>query len=264
LKSFLIFNTVERVIKGPSFLAGEKNGEQDLHASMKRPLPFLSRRSIRIWSFWVVASDPVLAEERGNLTPSQPCPYEGEGEGKVQKAMEEQWYPQKGRSPGGFTLTELMIVLGLLAIVSAIGYPLLQRTVINGNLRSAARELIGDFNQQKQRAMSGDTAATGSRVHRISLSLGTNSYTLQRCTGTDIPCNGWEPLQVKNLNAFGNDIVFDPASPQTTIFDFQPRGTVTFLNNETEGTIVLRNNRGSTATIIANLSGRTFVDFDMQ
>jgi prepilin-type N-terminal cleavage/methylation domain-containing protein len=177
--------------------------------------------------------------------------------------MEEEWYPQKGMSPGGFTLTELMIVLGLLAIVSAIGYPLLQRTVINGNLRSAARDLIGDFNNQKQRATSGDTATAGSRVHRISLSLGTNSYTLQRCTGTDIPCTGWEPLQVKSLNAFGNDIVFDPGSTKPTVFDFQPRGTVTFLN-EAEGTIVLKNNRGSKATIIANLSGRTFVDFDMQ
>lgn len=177
--------------------------------------------------------------------------------------MEEQWYPRKGMSPRGFTLIELMIVLGLLAIVSAIGYPLLQRTVINGNLRSAARDLIGDFNNQKQRAMSGDAAATGSRVHRLSLSLGTNSYTLQRCTGTAIPCTGWEDLQTKTLNSFGNGIVFDPGNTKPTTFDFQPRGMVTFLNNETEGTIVLRNNRGSTATIIANLSGRTFVDFNM-
>ena len=178
--------------------------------------------------------------------------------------MEEERYPQKGRSPGGFNLTELMIVLGLLAIVSAIGYPLLQRTVINGNLRSAARDLIGDFNNQRQRATSGDTAAVGSRVHRISLSLGTNSYTLLRCTGTDIPCNGWEGLQTKNLSFFGNGIVFDPGSTQTTTFDFQPRGTVTFLNNAAEGTIVLKNNRGSTATITTNLSGRTSVEFHMQ
>ena len=181
----------------------------------------------------------------------------------VQKPMEEERYPQKGMSPGGFTLTELMIVLGLLAIVSAIGYPLLQRTVINGNLRSAARDLVGDFNHQKQRAMSGDTAAAGSRVHRISLSLGANSYTLQRCMGSAIPCDNWQDLQAKNLSAFGNDIVFDPGSIQTTIFDFHPRGMVTFVD-EVEGKIVLRNNRGSTATIIANLSGRTFVDFNMQ
>jgi prepilin-type N-terminal cleavage/methylation domain-containing protein len=182
----------------------------------------------------------------------------------VQKPMKENRYPQKEISPGGFTLMELMIVLGLLATLSAIGYPLLQRAVINGNLRSAARDLIGDFNNQRQRATSGETAAVGSRVHRISLSLGTNSYTLLRCTGTDIPCNGWEDLQVKNLSAFGNDIVFDSGGTHPTIFDFQPRGMVTFLNNELEGQIALRNNRGSTATLITNLSGRTSVEFHMQ
>jgi len=177
--------------------------------------------------------------------------------------MEENRYPQKEISPGGFTLMELMIVLGILAVVAGIGYPLMQRAVINGNLRSAAREMVGDFNHQKQRAMSGDMSAPGSRVHRISLSLGTNSYTLQRCTGSDIPCLGWENLQTKNLSFFGNDIVFEPGDTKTTTFDFQPRGTVTFLNNELEGTIVLRNNRGSTATLITNLSGRTSVGFDM-
>jgi prepilin-type N-terminal cleavage/methylation domain-containing protein len=182
----------------------------------------------------------------------------------VQKPMKESRYPQKEISPRGFTLIELMIVLGILAIVAGIGYPLLQRTVINGNLRSAARDLVGDFNHQKQRAMAGDTTAAGSRVHRVSLNLGTNSYTLQRCTGTAIPCNGWEDLQTKNLSAFGNDIVFEPGDTKTTIFDFQPRGTVTFLNNETEGKILLKNNRGSTATLITNLSGRTSVDFRMR
>jgi len=156
---------------------------------------------------------------------------------------------------------ELMIVLGILAVVSAIGYPLLQRTVINGNLRAAAREMVGDFNSQKQRAMSGDMNAPGSRIHRISLNLGTNSYTLQRCTAEGISCTGWENLQVKNLSAFGNGIVFDPGDTKTTTFDFHPRGTVTFVN---EGQVALINNRGSTATLFTNLSGRTSVDFRMQ
>ena len=156
---------------------------------------------------------------------------------------------------------ELILVLGILAIVGGIGYALLQRAVINGSLRSAAREMVGDFNQQKQRAMAGDTAAAGPRVHRISLNLGTNSYNLQRCTGTAVPCAGWENLQTKSLSVLGNGIVFDPDSAQTTTFEFQPRGTVTFQG---EGTIVLRNSRGSRAFILASLSGRTSIDFDMR
>jgi Tfp pilus assembly protein FimT len=175
--------------------------------------------------------------------------------------MKENRYPLRS---GGFSLMELMIILGILAVVSAIGYPLVQRAGINGNLRSAAREMVGDFNNQRQKAMAGDATAPGSRVHRVSLNLGTNSYTLQRCTGTEIPCIGWENLLIKNLSVFGNDIVFDPGKTKPTVFDFQPRGTVTFQNDETEGKIVLKNNRDSTATLTTNLSGRTSVDFHMQ
>jgi prepilin-type N-terminal cleavage/methylation domain-containing protein len=191
-----------------------------------------------------------------------------EGDGRLLFLREKERGMKKDRSlhkrfPGGFTLLELMIVLGLLAIVSTIGYPLVQRVYVNGNLRSAARDLVGDFNQQKQRAMAGEPAAPGSRIHRIALDLGTNRYTLRRCTGSAIPCNQWDDLQVKNLSAFGNDIVFVPEGTNPTIFDFHPRGMVTFLD-EVEGRIGLRNSRGSTAAITTNLSGRTSVEFHME
>jgi prepilin-type N-terminal cleavage/methylation domain-containing protein len=176
--------------------------------------------------------------------------------------MEEKRDPQKGMSPRGFTLMELLIVLGLLAIVAAISYPSLMRFYSNGNLRSAARDLMGDFSNQKQRAATGDTAVAGARLHRISLNLAENTYTLQRCTTTaDSSCSLWEEIQVKNLRNFGNDIVFDPEKTKTTVFYFETRGTVTF-SGEGEIEIVLRNNRGSTATITANISGRTFLEFD--
>lgn len=244
-----------------------------MQTSMNKPLPIPRREAVAIRHFGSVLAIP---PSRKRVVLSPPPPWRERVGGTkqslppgdiwetVQKPREENRYPQKEISPGGFTLMELMIVLGLLATLSAIGYPLLQRAVINGNLRSAARDLVGDCNHQKQRAMSGDMSAPGSRVHRISLDLGTNSYTLQRCTGTAIPCNGWKDLQVKNLSAFGNDIVFEPGDTKTTTFDFQPRGMVTFLNNEPEGIIALRNNRGSTATLITNLSGRTSVEFNMQ
>ena len=161
----------------------------------------------------------------------------------------------------GFTLLEVMIILGLMAILMTIAYPSLQRYYINGNLRSAARDLIGDFNNQRQNAMSGDPDVGGTRIHRIILDLGANTYTLQRCATTENMCSNWNDipgLAVKNLIAYGNDVVFDPANTNKLIFDFQPRGTVS------DGAIGLRNNRGSTATITANISGRTFVEFKMQ
>ena len=160
-------------------------------------------------------------------------------------------------SARGFTLLEVMIILGLMAILMSIAYPLLQRFYINGNLRSAARDLNGDINNQSQRAMSGDPVVGGTRIHRILLDVGANSYTLQRCATTDNVCGNWEDIQVKNLNAYGNDVAFDPGNTKL-VFDFQTRGTIS------DGTIVLRNSRGSTATITSSISGRTFVEFSMQ
>ena len=163
-------------------------------------------------------------------------------------------------SSRGFTLLELMIILGMMAILISISYPLLQRFYINGNLRSAARDLVGDFNNQSQRAMSGDPSAGGARIHRILLDIEANHYTLQRCATPDNICSNWEDIPgipVKSLNAYGNDVAFGPGTNKL-VFDFQTRGTVS------DGTIVLRNNRGSTATITSGISGRTFVEFNMQ
>ena len=165
-------------------------------------------------------------------------------------------------SSRGFTLLELMIILGIIGILVTIAYPSFQRYHGNGNLRSAARDLIGDFNNLRQRAMSWDNpAVVGTPIHRLSLDVGANSYTLQRCIKIGDICDNWEDIQTKSLSAFGNDIVFDPGNTKTTVFVFEPRGTVTFSS---DGCFGLRNNRGSTAQITANISGRTFVEFTLQ
>jgi prepilin-type N-terminal cleavage/methylation domain-containing protein len=161
-------------------------------------------------------------------------------------------------SSKGFTLVELMIILGILAVLMGIGYPSFQRYYTNGHLRSAARAIVGDFADQKQRAMTGDLAVRGVRVHRMALNLGANQYTLQRCTTTANPCLAWENIQVISLNQYGNDIVFDPTRTNPPNIDFQTRGTVS------QAMIVLTNGRGSRATIESNISGRTYVAFNMQ
>jgi Tfp pilus assembly protein FimT len=161
-------------------------------------------------------------------------------------------------SPRAFTILELVVILGILAVVMGFGYPSFQRYYTNGHLRSAARGMVADFADQKQRAMTGDLAVQGVRVHRLILNLGANQYTLQRCTTTANPCLAWEDMQVKSLNQYGNDIVFDPARTDPPNIEFQTRGTVT------PATIVLTNGRRSTATIQSNISGRTYVDFSMQ
>jgi prepilin-type N-terminal cleavage/methylation domain-containing protein len=157
--------------------------------------------------------------------------------------------------PGGYTLIELIVTLGILAIVAGIAYPMFQRYAINGNLKTAVRDLAADFAQLKERAISGDAALGGLYMHRISI-VG-NSYQLQRCNTPGSPCAAWTTIQTKNLSGYANDIFFT-AGTAPTIYTFQTRGTVT------NGQIELTNSRGSTGRIIINFSGRTRVEFTIQ
>ena len=196
-----------------------------------------------------------LAENERIRPPMPTSPLQERTE---RRAMEKKGLRRSNLSLRAFTIPELVVILGILALVMGIGYPSFQRYYTNGNLRSAARDIVADFANQKQRAMTGDLAVPGVRVHRLALNLGANQYTLQRCTTTANLCPAWEDMQVKSLNQYGNDIVFDPGRTNPPNVEFQTRGTVT------PATIVLTNGRRSTATIQSNISGRTYVEFNMQ
>jgi prepilin-type N-terminal cleavage/methylation domain-containing protein len=158
----------------------------------------------------------------------------------------------KGRHNGrGFTLMELIITMAILTIVALIAVPSFQRIAINGNLRTAARDIASDFALYKQRAIA------ESCMYRISLNVAGNSYQLQQCNNTGSPCGGWTTIQNKNLSGYATDIIFDAGTAPAN-YDFQTRGTVNM------GTVILRNSRNSTATLTTNITGRINVQFIIQ
>lgn len=152
----------------------------------------------------------------------------------------------------GFTLIEIIIVLVLLAIVTAIALPTFRNLVANSPLKTAARDLMSEIALQKERAIA------ESRQYRIVLDVNNNSYDIQQCQNIGSTCSSWSSIQVKNLNRYGNDITFHSGSTTVTNYVFQTRGTVT------NGTIALTNSRNSTATIRLNIAGRTNVQFNLQ
>jgi prepilin-type N-terminal cleavage/methylation domain-containing protein len=159
----------------------------------------------------------------------------------------------KGRdNGGGFTLMELIITMAIIAIVAFIAVPSFQRIAINGNLKTAVRDIASDFALYKERAVAENC------MYRISLNVAGNSYQLQQCNNTGSPCGGWTAIQDKNLSGYANDIIFDSGETTITNCDIQTRGTVDM------GTIVLRNSRSSTGTIRINITGRTNVQFNLQ
>ncbi len=144
----------------------------------------------------------------------------------------------------GFTVTELIITLALVATVGAIAMPSLNRMTVNANLRSSARDIQGRIAYLKERAMADSTQYT------LTFDKANNRY-----RSSDMKSDEW-----KSASSFGPSI-------QITSVSFGGGSTVAFETRGTlaqGGNIVLANSRGSTATITCNLSGRTYAQFRMQ
>jgi Tfp pilus assembly protein FimT len=151
----------------------------------------------------------------------------------------------------GLTLVELMIAVTLIIIVCAIAAPPYFGYALNMNLKSAARDIQSDFLSLKQRAISEST------TYRITFNVIGNTYTIEKGTETGSP---FVPLEVKTPKTFGGDIGVQNVdfSGGTPAIIFQERGIAT------NGKVVLTNSRGSTASVITSVSGRTYVQLNMQ
>jgi prepilin-type N-terminal cleavage/methylation domain-containing protein len=149
------------------------------------------------------------------------------------------WIP-----PRGFSVLELSITLAIIAVVGAMAIPTFQRMATNGNLRSAAREIMGDMALLKERTMAQNTPFS------ITFEPSNNRY-----RGSDMTAGEWKcPAMI------GRDIQITKAAfgaGKTIVFE--TRGTI-----QQAGNIELTNGRGSTATIICNIAGRTYVKFKMR
>lgn len=151
----------------------------------------------------------------------------------------------------GFTLIELLITIAISIIIAAIAIPSYFGYSLNTNLKSAARNIQADILSLKERAISEST------MYRITFDTSGNTYTIEKGTETGAP---YTPIEVKTLTSFGGDVgifnaVFGGGIPTIT---FEGRGIAT------TGKVVLTNSRGSTATIAASVSGRTYVQVNNQ
>jgi type II secretion system protein H len=162
----------------------------------------------------------------------------------------------KVRKREGFSLVEMIIVIAILAVVSAIVVPSFTRYRKNINLKNAARAIAADYAYLKQ-------LAVAECVHyKIELSVENNHYKIIKGGSNGVSTEYDETTaMVKNISDFSSDIVISanpsPTYPHSQVI-FQPRGTTS------AGTIVLANDVGSIAKIVSNLMGRVRISFNMK
>ena len=151
----------------------------------------------------------------------------------------------------GFSLIELMIALAILAVVSSMSVYSWNRYVNNANLRTAIRELEADLFSIKERAVA-------ERVrYRMTLDVSANNYTLEQ--GGVASTDPYTVIQTKSPAVFSSGLSLLNTTFVNSQVVFLPRGTLAGL-----GSITLQNNRNSTAKITINMTGRTYVQFEMQ
>ena len=150
--------------------------------------------------------------------------------------VNEKYNPKRNSRARGFTIWELIVTLGILAILIMIAIPSFNRIADNGNLKTAARDLIADLNALREKAMAENT--------QFDLTFNGDTYT---CAGL--------PNGQKTTTGVASDIhIFN--APQGML-SFYTRGILS-----QPGTITLINNRNSTAEITCKTSGRIYVQFN--
>ena len=154
----------------------------------------------------------------------------------------------------GFSLIELIIVIAILGIVSAIAAPNFNKYRQNTNLREAARDLSSDISFWRQRAVADNVR------YRITFNQAANNYTVQRETtsGSGAYADLVPAVTKSPGNISAQITIFNITFPSAQI-TIQPRGTTS------AGTVTLHHaglpDGEAKMDIIANPMGRVRVKY---
>ncbi|MDD5451647.1 MAG: GspH/FimT family pseudopilin [Desulfovibrionales bacterium] len=143
----------------------------------------------------------------------------------------------------GFTLTELMIVVALMAILAAIAVPSIIAQMPKYRLNGAARQVLGDLVAARMQAVSQNNEL---KV----FFLDNHSYMILDDDDNDGTADTGEATQTKDIQTDYYDVTFNSNNDPI----FQPNGTASNL-----ATITLSNTSGSHSITISS-AGRVRIN----
>lgn len=147
------------------------------------------------------------------------------------------------RRTHGFTLVELMIVVALMGILSAIAVPNIMGQMPRYRLNGAARQVMSDLLSARMEAVSQNNE------FRI-LFLDSKRYTILNDADNDGSSDAGETTETKDLSTDYSDVSIAANNDPV----FQPRGTASNL-----ATITLTNSAG-TRNISISSTGRVKIN----
>ena len=156
--------------------------------------------------------------------------------------------PAYKTNKNGFTLVELLIVIGIFSILTLVALPNFFGTILpNQRLKGAARDIMTDMRYARMRAASVNReyrvsfteASEQYQVEQGNLSTGSTSWTIEGIVRdfTDVDTRYYHK---------GIDIVSVTSNPVV----FKPTGGTTAT------TITVQNDKGSSAVITSSIAGR--------
>lgn len=145
----------------------------------------------------------------------------------------------------GFSLIELMIVLAIMGILSAIAAPNFMTFMAERRLNGAARMVMSDLMAARQRAV------TQNNEFKVSFNASNHQYTILDDDDNDGIADGGEATEVRDIQTDYYDVTFSASANPI----FYPRGTAGMT------TVTLTSSRtGTSKSVTVAITGRVKID----